>query len=224
MKFTILMKLFFMLIPVGAVITANILGNMRQQLNKTFVFFKWKGLNVVRSYTIPANPNTVLQQAQRNKFKALLPIAQNLLILIIQPFWRKLAVYKSQFNAWFGMNIKLCGYPINYSNLVMSSGSLLMTNVTSATYNVGTGIVDVVYSTSVSANQLAGDLACAIIIDTSTNKIYTAIGTAARSAGTIAVTTETGLSVPNLHSYLFFYRNLGKATEIISNSGNRACI
>lgn len=35
------------------------------QLGKTLVYFPWKGLDVVRSYVIPANPNTAGQQAQR---------------------------------------------------------------------------------------------------------------------------------------------------------------
>lgn len=36
-----------------------------QQLGKAIVFFPWKGLNVVREYVVPANPNTLAQQTQR---------------------------------------------------------------------------------------------------------------------------------------------------------------
>lgn len=35
------------------------------QLGKALVFFPWKGLNVVREYVVPANPNTLPQQYQR---------------------------------------------------------------------------------------------------------------------------------------------------------------
>ncbi len=35
------------------------------QLGKALVYFPWKGLDVVRSYTVPANPNTAAQQTQR---------------------------------------------------------------------------------------------------------------------------------------------------------------
>lgn len=38
-----------------------------QQLGKALVFFGWKGLDVVREYVIPSNPNTTLQQAQRTR-------------------------------------------------------------------------------------------------------------------------------------------------------------
>ena len=42
-----------------------------QQLGKALVFFPWKGLNVVREYVIPANPNTTLQQTQRGHLKVM---------------------------------------------------------------------------------------------------------------------------------------------------------
>lgn len=37
----------------------------RGQLGKTLVYFPWKGIDAVRSYVIPANPNTAAQQSQR---------------------------------------------------------------------------------------------------------------------------------------------------------------
>lgn len=39
----------------------------RGQIGKSLVFFPWKSINAVRSYVIPANPNTAGQQAQRAK-------------------------------------------------------------------------------------------------------------------------------------------------------------
>lgn len=36
------------------------------QIAKTLVFMPWKGLNNVRKYVIPTNPNTALQDAQRD--------------------------------------------------------------------------------------------------------------------------------------------------------------
>lgn len=40
-----------------------------QQLGKAVVYFPWKGLNVVREYVIPSNPNTTAQQTQRGYIK-----------------------------------------------------------------------------------------------------------------------------------------------------------
>ena len=39
-------------------------------LAKSLVYFGWKGLNVVRSYVVPANPKTTLQVAQRGHMTA----------------------------------------------------------------------------------------------------------------------------------------------------------
>lgn len=38
------------------------------QIGKSLVYFKWKGLDVVRSYAIPANPKTNSQMTQRGYF------------------------------------------------------------------------------------------------------------------------------------------------------------
>ena len=40
------------------------------QIAKTLVYGDWKGIDVVRKYTIPANPNTAGQQTQRGYFAA----------------------------------------------------------------------------------------------------------------------------------------------------------
>lgn len=37
-----------------------------QKLGDALVFFAWKGLNCVREYVVPTNPNTALQQTQRS--------------------------------------------------------------------------------------------------------------------------------------------------------------
>jgi hypothetical protein len=42
----------------------------RGQLAETLVYFPWKGLDVVRSYVIPANPNSAGQQTQRGYMTA----------------------------------------------------------------------------------------------------------------------------------------------------------
>jgi len=40
------------------------------QIAKTLVFGDWKGIDIVRKYVIPANPNTAGQQTQRGYFAA----------------------------------------------------------------------------------------------------------------------------------------------------------
>jgi hypothetical protein len=40
------------------------------QFGKSLVAFSWKGINAIRSYVIPTNPNTLSQQAVRGDFTA----------------------------------------------------------------------------------------------------------------------------------------------------------
>lgn len=42
-------------------------ASARGQIMKSLVYFPWKAIKAVRSYVIPANPNTAGQQAQRSK-------------------------------------------------------------------------------------------------------------------------------------------------------------
>lgn len=44
--------------------------NASGQLAKALVYFGWKGLDVVRSYVVPTNPNTTAQATQRGYFTA----------------------------------------------------------------------------------------------------------------------------------------------------------
>lgn len=55
-----------------AKVTAPFFGfHASQQINKALVYFVWKGINVVRSWVVPANPNSADQQTQRNNFDAI---------------------------------------------------------------------------------------------------------------------------------------------------------
>lgn len=44
--------------------------NASGQIAKALVYFGWKGIDVVRSYVVPSNPQTTLQTTQRNLLKA----------------------------------------------------------------------------------------------------------------------------------------------------------
>lgn len=46
----------------------------RGKLANSLVFFPWKGINAVRKYIIPANPNTTAQDTQRGYFSDMITI------------------------------------------------------------------------------------------------------------------------------------------------------
>lgn len=47
------------------------------KLARTLVYFSWKGLDVVREYVVPTNPNTASQQTQRTLFTAMVAAWRN---------------------------------------------------------------------------------------------------------------------------------------------------
>ncbi len=100
------------------------------QLAKTLVFFPWKGINAVREYVIPANPNTTLQQTQRSYVTDGVAMVHTALARDVEPLdendqtaYSALATAKGLIMTWFNQAIKLwidvkvdAKIPIVYSN------------------------------------------------------------------------------------------------------------
>jgi len=86
----------------------------RGQLGKALVYFPWKGLNVVREYVIPANPDTLLQGVQRgylgtmvDAIHAAQAAATFPLASVDQVAYAALASAKGKIMTWFNMAVKL---------------------------------------------------------------------------------------------------------------------
>lgn len=70
-----------------AIIDLGILGPVKNKVGPV-VGFMWSGLNVLRSYVIPANPRTVRQTTQRNKFSVTVQMAKSIITLpALKYFW-----------------------------------------------------------------------------------------------------------------------------------------
>ena len=83
-------------------------------LGKTLVFFGWKGINVVREYVVPSNPDTTLQQTQRGYLRTLVAaihtaqaLAADALEEVDQIAYSNLAAAKGLIMTWFNMACKL---------------------------------------------------------------------------------------------------------------------
>jgi hypothetical protein len=81
----------------------------RNQIGKTYVFFLWKGINCVRTWLIPNNPNSAAQQTQRGNFNDLVDFWHNAsMIADDKTAWERAAgavKYKPQsgFNRYIGV-------------------------------------------------------------------------------------------------------------------------
>ena len=81
---------------------------------KTLTFFNWKGINVVREWVSPANPNTALQQVQRGYLTTLVDAvhasqarATFPLVQVDQVAYSALASTLARVMTWFNMACKL---------------------------------------------------------------------------------------------------------------------
>lgn len=203
---------------IGTVITGNLLGTYRQQVAKTFVFASWKGIQYFRKWVKGANPRTVLQIAQRNKFSLSLQIAQSCLTTLIQVYWKKQAVKMSAFNAWMKYNLLPQTGVWDFSKMVMSKGTLTPTVITTCTYDNGTGALLTKWSATLQGNQADSDKAVCVLVDTISNHVYVSPGTVIRTATQESFNVGAGLTAANLAGFLFFYRDLSTQYEKISNS------
>lgn len=97
---------------------------------KTLTYFSWKGIDVVREYVIPANPNTALQSTHRayltaavTEIHAAQALAANSLDVVDQIAYSALAQAKGIIMTWFNQVVKLWidvkvagNTPVVYSN------------------------------------------------------------------------------------------------------------
>jgi len=84
------------------------------KLANTLVFFNWKGLNVVREYVIPSNPQTALQVTQRSYLTAAVAAvhtaeadATHPMTSLDQVAYSALATAKGRIITWFNQVCKL---------------------------------------------------------------------------------------------------------------------
>lgn len=196
----------------------QILGKMKQQIGKSFVFFVWKGIQVARQYASPSNPRTVAQIEVRDKFTACLAVGQQITLSIINKFWKKFAVKMSAFNAWMSANILSQTWPITSDRWKFSQGSLYIRIPTSALYDDGHQTVDINWDTALLGNQLATDFAVGLVYDNITKQVYVSDIGVLRSAGTLQLEGVSLSDIAQATAYLFFYRGLGTVSEMISTS------
>lgn len=174
----------------------------------------WKGINVLKSKAIVvANPKTQLQRNQRQRM-SILVAAFRLIAGVIDVGFAKLATAKSAYNAFVQSNLIAANYTgiapsmvYNWASLLISKGTVAITDITAATGTNASANVVVTYpTTALGVGQSVGDLAYAAVYNATQDvwAVNTA-GSALRSAGTITVVLPApAVTADVLHAYLFF--------------------
>ena len=198
------------------ILIAGYLGAMYNKLGNA-VGSNWKGINTVRTYAIPANPNTVAQQAQRTKFKAVSLFAKSLISTLVTTFWNPFAVKMSGYNAL----LKSVFPDASSTGLLtvackIAKGSLETISGLIAEYSAGT--VGLTWSGSITGNGLITDSLNVLIVDKTNNSIvHYEAGFSTRGDESQNLNIATGLTATNLLVFVFASRGTG-SDFIVSNS------
>ena len=180
----------------------------------------WKGIDYMRGYVIPENPNSDAQQAVRAKFSALVALARSILPTVLQPFWDPFAVKMSGFNRWISKNYALVdeNYDLDETG-IMCVGTLEPVPITSA-YNDGASS-GISFSEAITGNGALTDPVYAVFYDKSTNLFYSNLaGTATRDDQTIGVVLPAGLTSSNLFAYLWASQGSGENFIVSDSDGS----
>jgi len=178
----------------------------------------WKGINYVRGYAIPANPQSAGQVAQRGKFSFSVTFAQSILSSVINKFWEKMNAGMSGFNSFQKVNISQCdavtGLTVNNKTM---QGSLESTTFLTAEYDTVTGNINLTTSASVLGNGLATDKMLIVVFDKTNNIAFVSDAINLRSETGATMAIGEGRTATDLIVFVSYYR--GTAPDyLMSNS------
>jgi hypothetical protein len=197
-----------------AKLQSGIYGKASGKIGGTVVS-SWKGIQTVREYVIPANPQTPGQTVNRGLFGRISKLGSRILAPVINPFWDPYAVKKTGHNVFTSVNKLAMGQTFNPAILTVSQGQLEPAAISAAPLDGE----DVLFSWSqiIAANGQLTDNVAALVLDETTDTFWVNIGNATRDDEAVTVAVGVGLSPANLHAYLFFYSGDGE-TLIVSPS------
>ena len=196
-------------------ILLGILGGVKGKVGP-IIGASWKGIDYIKGYAIPSNPNTVLQQAQRSLFTFCLSIARLILTTVIQPYWINREAGMSEYNSFMRYNLDNVTADGDYDEVNVARGDLESAAIDTATYVTGTGVFEIEWETVMLGNGLGTDSAIVVVIDSANNIAFVETGET-RVDGVDTFNIGSGRTVGDLKAYLFFHRGSGPDL-LVSNS------
>ncbi len=170
------------------------------------VYSKWKSLQNVRAYTIPTDPETPAQVAQRSKIVELTAAFNGIRISEIEKIWKtNNRPTNTGWNNFFSKNLRLGTIP-GFDELVLSKGSLERIILIDFTYNPISGLATVEFHQAGSVNGNGIDDVIIIIMHDLSMLFYSS-GDVIRSDGTVNLDIGPGISSGTLYCFCFAKAN-----------------
>lgn len=183
-----------------AKIPAGILGAISGKVGNV-VGASWKGINYIREYVIPANPNTDLQKAERDLFRDIVNLASAALGPVLQVFVDPFLRAQSAWAHFIGEARKVVTVEAGFSNVILTKGTLEGSLIIGAIYAGGN--VTLTWSETVLGNGALTDIACVFIYDKE-NKVGFFDSSHTRDDEGFAMAVGTGRTATDLQVWLFF--------------------
>ena len=186
----------------------------------------WKGVQVMRTHVIPANPQSAGQTTNRTAFTGLVEMFKPILASLVHRFWNPFVT--SHQTGWanlIGVNQAIAaGGVLDHSTCVVARGSLPDEIPLTATYDTATGAVVATWADSGAEGSLPGDFAMLIAYDTDTGKWGFSDGAALRSEETETCALPIGLTPANVFAYIFFFTGVYATPGVESVSNSNALV
>ena len=198
-------------------LTSGILGNISGKVAGV-VGGTWKDRNYLRSYVIPANPNTAAQQAQRSRLARAVEFAKALVGPVFNGFVDPFQKSMSGFNYFIKTNIACFTDPPLLEAIEITSGKLWLPAITAATLNPAADTVTITHPTTLGNNGSATDQIYGAVYHADTHLWDFSAAPVARSEGSVEVPVSGTPNASDLHSWLFAAKVVGTAVVLLSAS------
>lgn len=177
----------------------------------------WKDQAYVRSYVIPANPNTVAQQAQRTKFGECVDFAKLLVGQVFNVYTDPFLKSMSGYNFFIKRNIDVFDGSTDYSALKLTEGKLAVPAIISVVPDESDARAVVTFDTTNGSNGAATDKVFACVYNVDTGAMGFAAAEVNRSTGTIDVPMQVSAG-DNCWAWVWAAKYDGTTLLSISNS------
>lgn len=200
-------------------IPAGIMGGIKGKVGG-IIGASWHGINYIKSYVIPTNPNSSGQQTQRGKMRLCISLTKQSLLPIIHTLWNPFAEYKSGVHLFVSTNLLRVSSDDDYANVLMASGPLEVPEfiaVDPISYDDVSGEVILSWNNNPVGNGQASDSMGFFVFDVGNSFGIANMGEAVRATGYHEFDIGVGRTITNLCAWCFAYR-YDDSTPIVSNS------
>lgn len=201
----------------------GVFTGMKGKLGNT-VLQGWKGVQVLRTLVIPANPRTVRQTTNRTLFTNLIEMFKPVVEQLVWVFWNPFVSAKE--TGWanlIGLNQGLQqGTAIDYTLVEITKGSLPGEEIVAATHDPVTHEIATGWIDSGSSGSQPSDFVLSAVFDTVKKKWYLSSGTETRLSATSIIVVPSDIITANLVAYLIFFTGDYAYPDILSCSDSSA--